>query len=59
MKSREELLRIASAGPAAGAAASMALVLLGLGLSVAKAGPLVEVIIPYQTVSSHWISCWN
>ena len=56
MKSREELLRIASAGPAAGAAASMALVLLGLGLSVAKAGPLVEVSIPYQTVSSHWIS---
>jgi hypothetical protein len=43
LKSREELLKIASAGPAAGAAVSMFVVLLGLGLSVARAGPLVEV----------------
>jgi hypothetical protein len=43
LRNREELLKIAAAGPAAGTALSLALVLLGLGLSVAKAGPLVEV----------------
>ena len=43
LKQRLQLLRIAEAGPAAGTVVSAALVLGGLALSVAKAGPLVQV----------------
>eukprot|EP00892_Ulva_mutabilis_P008227 jgi/Ulvmu1/5777/UM025_0031.1 len=43
LRNREELLKIAAAGPAAGTTLSLALVLVGLGLSAAQAGPLVEV----------------
>lgn len=43
LKNRGELLRIATAGPLAGTVVSAALVLVGLGLSVAEVGPLVAV----------------
>lgn len=46
LRNRDELLKIAAAGPAAGATLSLALVLVGLGLSAAQAGPLVEVQLP-------------
>lgn len=46
LRNRGELLTIAAAGPAAGAALSLALAVVGLGLSATRTGPLVEVLIP-------------
>lgn len=46
LRDRGELLTIAAAGPAAGAALSFALAVIGLGLSVTRTGPLVEVPLP-------------
>lgn len=57
LRNRGELLTIAAAGPAAGAALSLALAVVGLGLSATRTGPLVEVIIPPPSCRSPCAGC--